>query len=110
MPLRALAAAKAARTALKGHPRTLAMILRLLSSMGLRGEAEKLFADIGRSLRKDEVPILRDMGMAEFVDLLEITELISIRKGARVMGQEEKGRDTIHVLSGTLSVIRYGES
>ncbi len=109
MPFRALAAAKAARTALKGHPRILAMILRLLASMDLIGEAEKLFTEIGRSLRKDEVPILKHMGMTEFAEILDILEMIRVKKGNCVIKQDERGGDICIVISGTLSVIRDGE-
>jgi hypothetical protein len=109
MPWKALAAAKAARTTFSGHPRAQGMLIRLLASMGLTGDAKKEFAQSSAAWKKDDVPIFRDLSMHEFTSLLEIMQVEKVRKGRRVVRQNEQGSDVFIVLKGSLEVIRDNE-
>jgi hypothetical protein len=109
MPWKALAAAKAAKTTFGGHPRSRAMLIRLLSHLGLSGDAQKEFSESSEAWMKDEVLIFRDLTMDEFTGLLEIMQLIQVRKGRYVIRQNENGSDVFIVLKGSLEVIRDGK-
>jgi hypothetical protein len=109
MPFKALAAAKIAKTALGRHPKMHAMLIKILFSLELMGDAQKEFIESSVALKKDSAVILKQLTMDEFLDLLEIMEIIRIRKGCSVIEQGDKGEDIFIVLSGSLEVIRDGE-
>jgi CRP-like cAMP-binding protein len=108
MPFKALAAAKVAKTALGRHPRMHAMLIRILFSMGLMGDALREFSQSSADWKKDSAVILKKLTMDEFLDLLEIMEVIRIKKGSSIIEQGDKGEDIFIVLSGSLEVIRDG--
>ncbi|HNY64311.1 MAG TPA: cyclic nucleotide-binding domain-containing protein [Deltaproteobacteria bacterium] len=108
-PLRALAAAKAARTAFGKHPKAQGMLIRLLSSMGLSGDAAHEFSRSSEAWLKDDVDIFRDLSMDEFTGLLEIMQIERVRKGRFVVRQNDPGSDVFIVIRGSLEVVRDGE-
>lgn len=108
LPFKALAAAKVAKTALGHRPRMHATLIRILFSMGLMGDALKEFSEGCTALKKDSAVILKKLTMDEFLDILEIMEILQIKKGSSVIEQGEKGEDIFIVLSGSLQVIRDG--
>ena len=108
MPLKAIAAAKDAKTVLGPLPKVQAMLIRLYLSMGLHGDAGQEYTQCCRYLRKDETPLLAGLHREAFVDLLGIMELTTVRKGQYIVQQDEKGEDIFIVLSGSLAVIRDG--
>jgi hypothetical protein len=110
MPWKAVAAAKVAKTTFTGHPRAQGMLIRLLASMGLSGDAKKEFARSSEVWMKDDVSIFRDLSMHEFTGLLEIMQVEKARKGRWILRQGEKGSDVFIVLKGSLEVIRDGET
>ncbi len=109
MPFKALGAAKVARTVLGCHPKAHAMLLRLLLSMGLRGDACKEFAESSAVWRKDDTSLLTGLSMEEFMDILDAMQLVRFKKGACVVKQKDKGEDIFILVSGSLEVIRDGE-
>ncbi len=106
MPFKALGAAKVAKNALGRHPRMHAMLIRILLSMGLTGDALQELSESSAAWEKDSAAILKKLTMDEFLDLLEIMEVVSIRKGQSVIEQGDKGEDIFLVLSGSLEVVR----
>lgn len=109
MPFKALGAAKVAKTALGRHPRMQAMLMRILISMGLLGDAMKEFSESSAVWKKDSSVILKRLTMDEFVDLLEIMDVIRVKKGRSIIEQGDAGEDIFIVLSGSLEVVRDGE-
>ncbi len=109
MPFKALAAAKVARAALGCLPKTHVMLLRILLSMGLIGDACKELSESSRVWKKDDASILTGLSMEEFMDVLDIMQLIRFKKGACVVKQKDKGEDIFILISGSLEVIRDGE-
>jgi len=109
MPFKALGAAKVAKNALGRHPKIQAMLIRILLSMGLLGDALKEISESSAALKKDSAVILKKLTMDEFLDLLEIMEVVRVRKGHPVIEQGDKGEDIFLVLSGALEVVRDGE-
>ena len=93
LPLRALAAAKAARSALGESPKVQAMLVRLYTDLGLAGDAQKEMLSGSNLVKKNAIPLLKGLNNEEMTDLLDIMELIPIKKGAYVIKQTEKGED-----------------
>ena len=108
MPLKAIAAAKDAKTVLGPLPKVQAMLIRLYLSMGLHGDAGQEYTQCCRNLRKDESPFLAGLHREAFLDLLDIIELVPVRKGQYIVKQDEKGEDIFIVVSGSFAVIRDG--
>ncbi len=106
LPLRALAAAKAARSALGESPKVQAMLVRLYTELGLAGDAQKEIESGSKLVRKDAIPLLKGLGNDEMTDLLDIMELLPVKKGAYVVRQSEKGEDLYLVAAGTYEVMR----
>lgn len=108
MPLKALAAAKDAKTVLGPLPKVQSLLIRLYLSMGLHGDAAQEYGQCCRYLRKDQTPFLAGLHREAFLDLLDIIEPISLHKGQSIMKQHEQGEDIFIVISGSCSVIRDG--
>ncbi len=108
MTLKALAAAKDAKTVLGPLPKVQSMLIRLYLSMGLHGDAGQEYTQCCRNLRKDETPFLEGLHREAFLDLMDIIELIPVRKGQAIMKQHELGADIFIIVSGSFSVIRDG--
>jgi len=106
LPLRALAAAKAARSALGESPKVQAMLVRLYTDLGLAGDAQKEMLSGSNLVKKNAIPLLKGLNNEEMTDLLDIMELIPIKKGAYVIKQTEKGEDLYLVASGSYEVVR----
>lgn len=106
MPFKALAAAKDAKTVLGPEPKVCALLIRLYVSMGLHGDARKEYEQCCGHLKKDKVPFLAGLHREAFVDLLDIIEVLSPRKGRDIVNQHESGEDIFIVLSGSFDVIR----
>ncbi len=106
MPFKALAAAKVARVSLKGHPRAQAMLIKLLVTMDLQGDASEEFLLASASWKKEEVSIFKGLSMREFTDLLEIMEVIRVKKGSYITIQGGKGEDIYVIISGTVEVLQ----
>lgn len=106
LPLRALAAAKAARTALGESPKVQAMLIRLYTELGLEGDARKEAASGSNLVNKNAIPLLRGLNDNEMTDLLDIMELMPVKKGTSVIKQAEKGEDLYLVASGSYEVVR----
>lgn len=109
MPFKALASAKVARSVLGCHPKTHAMLMKILLSMGLTGDACKEFSESSKVWKKNEASLLTGLSMEEFMDVLDIMQLIRFKKGACVVKQRDKGEDIYLLISGSLEVIRDGE-
>jgi len=106
LPLRALAAAKAARSALGESPKVQAMLVRLYTELGLKGDAQKEILSGSKLVRQDAIPLLKGLGSEEMTDLLDIMELLPVKKGSYVVKQSEKGEDIYLVAAGIYEVVR----
>jgi CRP-like cAMP-binding protein len=110
MPWNAIAAAKIARISLGGHPRAQGMLIGLLSSLGLAGDARKESSEGSAAWMKDNVSLFRDLSMNELASFLEIMQVGLVRKGRYAVRRGEAGSDVYIVLKGSLEVIRDGET
>lgn len=106
LPLRALAAAKAARSTLGESPKVQAMLVRLYTELGLAGDAQKEIVSGSNLVNKNAIPLLKGLDNAEMTDLLDIMELLPVKKGAYIVKQADKGEDLYLVASGSYEVVR----
>ena len=106
MPFKAIAAAKNARTMLGATPRVQSLIIRLYTSMNLHGDAREELTNTASSLKKDDISLLRELGQEEFLDLLEIMEVMTVPRGRSVFRQHDSGEDLYIVVTGSLDVLR----
>ncbi|MGC9324064.1 MAG: cyclic nucleotide-binding domain-containing protein [Desulfomonilia bacterium] len=106
MPFKAIAAAKNARTLLGATPKVQSLIIRLYASMNLHGDVREELSHSASSLKKDEISLLRIMGQDEFLDLLEIIEIMTVPKGHAVFRQHDTGEDIFIIISGAIDVLR----
>lgn len=109
LPLRALAAAKAARSALGDKPKIQALLIRIYTSLGLSGDAQKEYHTGAAMIAKDAIPLLRGLDQMEALDFLDIMELMPVKRGAWILKQGEKGEDIYLVASGSYEVVRDRE-
>jgi hypothetical protein len=108
MQWKALAAARTAKTSFKNHPRAQAMVIRILTSMGLEGEVRKELSERSTAWLKNEAPLFRDLNLDEFTGVLEIMQVERLGKGRSIVKQGEKNTDVFMVRKGTLEVFRDG--
>jgi len=108
MPMKALAAAKHAKTLLGPTPKIRSLLIRLYISAGLHGDAKEEYDECCRFFRKDSMAILRDLHMEAFLDILSIVEIIPVNTCQCVFNQGESGQEIYMILSGEFEVIRDG--
>jgi CRP-like cAMP-binding protein len=108
MPLKALAAAKVAKTSLGGHPKVYALLIGLLKSLSLEGELKEEYAAISTALKKDAAAF-RELTREEFTELLGIMQIISVKKGGYILRQQDAGEDMYLVIEGCVGVYRDNE-
>lgn len=108
-PFKALGAAKLARNSFACHPKAHALLIRLLDSMGLTGDLNEQYAQSSELFRKGEVPIFRDLCREEFIELLDIMQLIAVSRGGLILRQQEPGDDLYILIEGSAVVCRDGE-
>ncbi|MDT8274031.1 MAG: cyclic nucleotide-binding domain-containing protein [Desulfomonilia bacterium] len=109
MPFKAIAAAKNARTALGATPRVQSLIVRLYSSINLHGDAREILSHTASSLKKSDLSLLRELGQEEFLDLLEIMEVVIVPRGQSIFREYDAGEDLYIVVTGSLAVFREGK-
>lgn len=110
LPLRALAAAKAARTALGDSPKVQAMLARIYTALGLLGDAQKEYRLGTAIISQEAIPLLRGLDRAAVLDILDCVEIVPVRKGTWVLRQGEKGEDIYLVAAGQYEVVRDRET
>ncbi len=108
MPMKALAAAKHAKTLLGPTPKIRSLLIRLYISAGLHGDAQEEYDECCRIFIKDSMAILKELHMEAFLDILGIMEIIPVNTGRCVFIQGEPGQEIYMILSGEFEVIRDG--
>jgi CRP-like cAMP-binding protein len=109
LPLKALAAAKAARTALGASPKVQGFLIRLYTLIGRTGDALQEYHTGSTLIRKDIIPLLRGLSPEEILDFLDIMEILYVANGDFVLRQGETGEDLYIVISGNFEVLRDAE-
>jgi len=108
-PFKALAAAKLARNSFASHPKAHALLMRLLDSMGHRGDLEEQYEKSSELFMKGEVPIFRDLGRQEFIELLDIMQITTVTRGRLILRQQDPGEDVYILIEGSAVVCRDGQ-
>lgn len=106
LPMHALAAAKAARSALGIVPRLQALLIRLYHSVGLYGETEKELQTSLKYLGIDKIFFFQKMSLAEILNLLEAMDVRKLGKGEPVFQQDVRCSDIFLIQSGNFEVCR----
>ncbi|HHO76038.1 MAG TPA: cyclic nucleotide-binding domain-containing protein [Deltaproteobacteria bacterium] len=108
MPLKAIAAAKYAKTVLGPTPKIRAILIRLFISAGLHGDAQQEYDECCRVLMKDSMAVLKELHMEAFLDVLAIIDIVHASTGQCIFKQNDPGQDIYIVLSGEFDILRDG--
>lgn len=106
LPMRALAAAKAARSALGITPRLQALLIQLYHAAGLYGEADKELQSSLKYLGIDKISFFQKMSQEEVLHLLEAMDVQTFGKGEAVFQPGGRCADIFVILSGDFEVCR----
>jgi len=106
--LKALAAAKSAKTVLGPKPKVEALLIRLYESMGLTGDAQKEFYESASLINKEKILLFKGLEQDEFVDFLEIMDILNTSKGQVILKQEDTGEEIYIIVDGKFEVVRDG--
>ena len=106
LPMRALAAAKAARSALGITPRLQALLIRLYNSVGLCGEADEEIQTSLKYLGLDKISLFQRLNQEETLGLLEAMEVRNMGKMEPVFQQGMRCYDIFIIQSGKFEMYR----
>ncbi len=106
--LKALAAGKMAKNALGNTPQVQALLIRLYAAGGLSGDAFQEYHLSATRFHKEAIPLFEGLTQEEFVEVLDLFELIQKKGGAYVLKQGDAGEDIYILITGALEVLRDG--
>ncbi len=104
--LKAIAAAKSAKTILGARPKVEALLIRLYESMGLTGDAQKEFYESASLINKEDILLFKGLEQNEFVDFLDIMDILNTSKGQFILKQGTAGEEIYIIIEGKFEVVR----
>ncbi len=77
--------------------------------MGLSGDAEREFHESASLTQKEKISLFKGLQQNEFVEFLEIMDIVETPKGHFVIKQGDKGDEIYGIVEGCFEVIRDGK-